>query len=134
MTEPDAPDLEQLYREHHLAVLRYVERRVGDVEVAYDVTADVFLVAWHRRDDLPAGRVLPWLYRVAANVLARRRRSDGRAAAAYQRAGNELATRPGLASPAVWRSPRTRRTPDCQRGGSQFSTPRRAHCWRRKRC
>ncbi|QNE22861.1 sigma-70 family RNA polymerase sigma factor [Kribbella qitaiheensis] len=77
---------------HYRAVLRYVVRRHGDVEDARDVTAEVFLVAWQRRADLPADRALPWLYGVAAKVLSDRYRSAERADRAYRRAGNDLAT------------------------------------------
>ncbi|HEY0691137.1 MAG TPA: sigma-70 family RNA polymerase sigma factor [Kribbella sp.] len=93
MTEPAQPDLDRLYREHYRAVLRYVVRRHGDVEDARDVAAEVFLVAWQRRADLPAGRPLPWLYRVAANLLAHRYRSAERASSLHRRAGNDLVTR-----------------------------------------
>jgi RNA polymerase sigma-70 factor, ECF subfamily len=98
MTEPDGADLEQLYTEHYRAILRYVVRRIGDADEARDVAADVFLTALRRRTDLPQDRPLPWLYGVAANVLADRRRSRQRSAAAYQRAGNDLVTRTGPAA------------------------------------
>ncbi|MFG1623739.1 RNA polymerase sigma factor [Kribbella sp. NPDC049227] len=98
MTEPPGADLEQLYREHYRAVLRYVVRRIGDADEAHDVTADVFLTAVRRWTDLPQDRALPWLYRVAANVLADRRRRSQRSAAAYQRVGNDLVTRTGPAA------------------------------------
>jgi RNA polymerase sigma factor (sigma-70 family) len=93
VTEPAQPDLDRLYREHYRAVLRYVVRRHGDVDDARDVAAEVFLVAWQRRADLPAGRPLPWLYRVAANLLAHRYRSAERTASLHRRAGNDLVTR-----------------------------------------
>ncbi|MEV0796878.1 sigma-70 family RNA polymerase sigma factor [Kribbella sp. NPDC050281] len=98
MTEPAGADLEQLYTEHYRAILRYVVRRIGDADEAPDVTADVFLTALRRRTDVPRDRALPWLYRVAANVLADRRRSRQRSTAAYQRAGNDLVTRAGPAA------------------------------------
>ncbi len=81
-----------LYREHYRAVLRFVVRRTRDRAAADDVVADVFLVAWRRRTELPAAHALPWLYRVAANVLSDLRRSEERAGRALERAGSDMAT------------------------------------------
>ena len=104
MTTPETADLDQLYRDHYRAVLRYVVRRTGDRDRAHDIAAEVFLVAWQRRRDLPAQRPLPWLYGVAANVLAHARRSDLRAAPANLRFGNNLVTRtdPGPGERLEW--------------------------------
>lgn len=99
LTTPGEADLDRLYREHYRAVLRYVVRRTGVLEDAHDVVADVFLVAWQRRADMPAERALPWLYGVAANLLSHLHRSGERAARAYRRVGNDLATRT-VADPA----------------------------------
>jgi RNA polymerase sigma factor (sigma-70 family) len=64
---------EELFRAHATAVYRYFVRRTahGDAE---DLAADVLAVAWRRRDDVPAGAELPWLYRTAGYVLANHRR------------------------------------------------------------
>ncbi|WP_375165529.1 RNA polymerase sigma factor [Cellulomonas sp.] len=69
----DAAWYEALVREHATAVHRYVTRRAGGGE-AEDLTADVLTVAWRRRDDVPDGAELPWLYRTAAFVVANHRR------------------------------------------------------------
>lgn len=55
------------------ALLRYFARRVlrDDVE---DLTADVLATAWVKRQEIPAGFELPWLYRTAGFVLANHRR------------------------------------------------------------
>ena len=67
--------LDQLYREHHRSVLAYCLRRTDRVS-AYDATADVFVVAVRRADEIPKGEAaLPWLYGTAFRVLANRRRS-----------------------------------------------------------
>jgi len=59
-----------LFDEHHRAVLAYFLRRL-DRDDAYDATADVFVVAWRRLDDVPQGEeALPWLYGVARRVLS----------------------------------------------------------------
>ncbi|WP_405059356.1 sigma-70 family RNA polymerase sigma factor [Kribbella sp. NBC_01505] len=92
MTEPETADIERLYQTHYRAVLRYLSRRTESSDTAADIAAEVFLVAWRRRSELPWGRALPWLYRVAGYELANRRRSARRATAAYLRVGNDLAT------------------------------------------
>lgn len=51
MARPDP--FEQLWSTHHRRVLAYALRRT-DRSSAQDVVSDVFLVAWRRRDELPA--------------------------------------------------------------------------------
>ncbi len=70
---------EGMYRDCYDPVLRYAARRTAP-DAARDVTAEVFLVAWRRRGQVPAspGRQLPWLYGVARRVLADHRRAQGR--------------------------------------------------------
>lgn len=65
--------------EHHgPRVAAYALRRTSTADAA-DVVADTFLVAWRRRDDMPAEpQTLPWLYGVARGVLANQRRSHRR--------------------------------------------------------
>jgi RNA polymerase sigma factor (sigma-70 family) len=44
-----------------------------------DAVAEVFLIAWRRLDDVPAGNAArPWLYAVARRVLANQVRADAR--------------------------------------------------------
>lgn len=71
----EAPWFEQLVREHATPVHRYLARRVpaDDVE---DLSADVLTIAWRRRDEVPAGAELPWLYRTAGFVVANHRRKS----------------------------------------------------------
>ncbi|WP_255491743.1 MULTISPECIES: RNA polymerase sigma factor [unclassified Actinotalea] len=64
---------EALFREHSTAVFRYLARR-APVHDAQDLAADVLATAWRRRDDVPDGAELPWLYRTAGFVLANHRR------------------------------------------------------------
>jgi RNA polymerase sigma factor (sigma-70 family) len=68
-----------LYRAHYAAVLRYACRR-ADPELARDVAAETFLVAWRRIASVPAdpAQALPWLYGVARLVLANSDRSRRR--------------------------------------------------------
>jgi RNA polymerase sigma factor (sigma-70 family) len=69
-------DISELYERHAPAVHRYALRR-SDPDTAEEVTAQVFLVAWRRRDALPR-EPLPWLYGVARRALADQRRSASR--------------------------------------------------------
>lgn len=70
--------LEELFDAHAQQVRRYLVRRLGDSPdpgaTADDLTGDVFVVAWRRRDSIPQGAELPWLYAVARRVLANHRR------------------------------------------------------------
>jgi RNA polymerase sigma-70 factor (ECF subfamily) len=84
-----AKSLEQefrdLYRAHYPAVYAYFRRRTT-LESAQDGTAETFLVAWRRRDELPgAEHRLPWLYGVARRVLANQRRSRDRRRRLYRK-------------------------------------------------
>ncbi len=60
-------------------LLRFAQRRV-DRSHAEDVTADVFLVAWRRLDDLPerVEDARPWLFGVARATLLNHRRGSRR--------------------------------------------------------
>jgi RNA polymerase sigma-70 factor (ECF subfamily) len=58
---------------HVDAVYRYFMRRVPRSD-ADDLTADVFSVAWSKRESVPRGAELPWLYRTAGFKLANHRR------------------------------------------------------------
>jgi RNA polymerase sigma factor (sigma-70 family) len=71
----------ELYERTYASVLRYARRRVDD-DVARDVAAETFLVAWRRLDGIPA-EPLPWLYGVARGIVANelgRARRQGRTA------------------------------------------------------
>lgn len=67
----------ELFERHHGDVWRYVARRIGGSDVG-DVVAEVFLVAWRRLGDVPAGSALPWLYGVARLVLSNEARGQRR--------------------------------------------------------
>lgn len=62
-----------LFAEHAQAVHRYFARRAPHSDVE-DLAADVLATAWRRREDVPEGLELPWLYRTAGFVLANYRR------------------------------------------------------------
>jgi RNA polymerase sigma-70 factor (ECF subfamily) len=64
-----------LYERHYAAVLRYAWRRTG-ADDAEDVTHETFAVAWRLLDQIPVSGELPWLYKVAGNLI----RNNGRKA------------------------------------------------------
>ena len=79
---PASGRLERLWEEHAAAVHAYVRRR--EPELADEVCAETFAVAWRRLHDVPAD-ARPWLVGVARNVLRTARRSAGRRAALADR-------------------------------------------------
>jgi RNA polymerase sigma-70 factor, ECF subfamily len=68
-------DFATVYSEHLPAISRYLSRRVERDSVE-DLAADVFAVAWRKRESVSAGEELPWLYRIAANLVANHRRKQ----------------------------------------------------------
>jgi RNA polymerase sigma-70 factor (ECF subfamily) len=78
-----------LFERHARAVYNFCFRRTGSWSLAEDLTAEVFLVAWRRRNAVvltsETASVRPWLLGVALNLNRNRRRSDRRASAAIAR-------------------------------------------------
>ena len=67
-----------VYLAHYADVLGYMLRRSAGHD-ARDAAAEVFTVVWRRFDEMPADvEPLPWLYGIAALVLANQRRGDRR--------------------------------------------------------
>jgi RNA polymerase sigma-70 factor, ECF subfamily len=85
-------EFEQLYAAHAGAVRGYAMRRC-DPETADDVVADVFLVAWRRRAELPE-EPLPWLLGIARRVVANHARGQSRRVRLHDR----LAAEPTVAA------------------------------------
>ena len=75
--------------ENHRAFLRYLERRVGDRELAEDILQDAFIKVMDRPEQAPAGEgLIPWFYRTLRNAAIdrfRRREAAGRAVEAFAR-------------------------------------------------
>ena len=67
----------ELYERHAGTIYNYLFRRLADWSEAEDLTAVVFLEAFRRRREvvIVEGKLLPWLYGVATNVLRNRRRA-----------------------------------------------------------
>jgi RNA polymerase sigma-70 factor (ECF subfamily) len=76
-----------LYSAYGSAVFTFARRRMAAID-AEDVVAEVFLIAWRRREQIPE-RPLPWLLGVARRVIANRQRSQRRAEALIDRLGRE---------------------------------------------
>ncbi len=70
MTRAQQP-FDDLYDEHFEAIFRYVLRRVANVAVAEDLTAETFFKALRRfwRFRWSAGNASAWLYRIATNEI-----------------------------------------------------------------
>lgn len=69
----DATWFDGFFAQHATSVHRYFVRRAAHVDVE-DLAAEVFATAWRRREKIPHGFELPWLYRTASYVLANHRR------------------------------------------------------------
>ena len=66
-----------LYREHYRQVYAYAVARAGR-QLADEVVADTFLVAWRRFAVVPKATPLPWLLVVARNIVRERYRAEVR--------------------------------------------------------
>lgn len=77
----------EVFDRHARTVFRFASRRVGS-EVAEDVTAETFSIAFERRRgfDPERGAVLPWLLGIATNVIRNHRRAERRQLRATSRA------------------------------------------------
>jgi RNA polymerase sigma factor (sigma-70 family) len=75
--EGEKTRFERLWREHYASVFAFARARVTSDELADDVAAETFAVAWrHRRRELRNPRI--WLYAVARKTLANQRRGQRR--------------------------------------------------------
>ncbi len=83
-----------LYRDLYDDLWRYVQRRSISDEEARDTLSEVFLVAWRRLEDIPAGKEARlWLFGVARNLVKTSWRKRKRSGALVARIGNEMSTR-----------------------------------------
>jgi RNA polymerase sigma factor (sigma-70 family) len=76
VTAPADLVFSEVFRTLYPDVLRFVQRR-ADPDVAEDLAAEVFTIAWNRWADVPR-EIRPWLFGVARNVVAEDRRAHRR--------------------------------------------------------
>lgn len=70
--------MDAIYEQHFNPVAAYCMRRLPP-HAANDAISETFLVAWRKLDQVPhAPGTLPYLYRIAANVIAHQRRTFAR--------------------------------------------------------
>lgn len=62
-----------VYRAQLKELTRFLARRVHESEVE-DLAAELFAIAWDKRDSIPEGLELPWLYKTARYLIANHRR------------------------------------------------------------
>ena len=86
-SQPDA--LEALYRRHVGKTLAFALRRCSTPEEAHDLVAAVWLdvIDSAARFDPAKGRAVPWLFGIAVNLVADKRRRWAREREALQRLG-----------------------------------------------
>ena len=80
LTSPSGPArdsewFDTLFRTHARDVFRFVVRRAARDD-ADDLTAEVFTTAWRRREDVPDGFELAWLFKTAGFTIANHRRKS----------------------------------------------------------
>jgi RNA polymerase sigma factor (sigma-70 family) len=79
--------------ENHRAFLRYLERRVGDRELAEDILQDAFAKVVDRPDQAPADEgIVPWFYRSLRNAVIDQFRPRGASTKAVEAFARELET------------------------------------------
>ena len=76
-TPEQIEQFDSVYRENYRQVYAYAVARAGR-QLADEVVADTFLVAWRRFAVLPKATPLPWLLAVARNVVRERYRAEAR--------------------------------------------------------
>lgn len=68
MPDPRAVAFERLFRADHSALVAFCFRRTDDYELARDIAADTFRIAWSRWDE-PRRSDRAWLFGVARNLI-----------------------------------------------------------------
>jgi RNA polymerase sigma factor (sigma-70 family) len=89
----DPKAFEVIFDRHYSTIRRYVARRLSPA-CADDVAAEVFCIAFDRREQFierrPECPVAAWLFGIATNLVRRRRRDERRQLRAYARAGADV--------------------------------------------
>ena len=88
---------ETLFAAYGADIVGYCRWRAVSGADAEDASAEVFLTAWRRLEELPAGDAARvWLYATARRVIANQRRSRRRRDALSRRLAHEARTSPGM--------------------------------------
>jgi RNA polymerase sigma-70 factor (ECF subfamily) len=66
-----------LHKDNYPRVYKFVQRRVNDPELAQELAADVFRVAWQKQDG-SVGVAVTWLLTIARNLIGNAYRSRER--------------------------------------------------------
>ena len=89
--ERESPDQLAALVENHRAFLKYLERRVGDRELAEDILQDAFARVVDDPGQAPGDEgIVPWFYRVLRNAAVDQFRRRGAAARAMEAFAREL--------------------------------------------
>lgn len=81
--------------ENHRAFLKYLERRVGNRELAEDILQDAFAKITERPEKAPSDEgVVPWFYRTLRNAAIDQFRRRGTASRAIEAFARELESQP----------------------------------------
>jgi RNA polymerase sigma factor (sigma-70 family) len=87
--DPDGERFRALFTAHFRPIYGYALRRAATPELAADVAAETFTVAWRRLTDVPdGGQARLWLYGVAQRVLANTRRGERRRSLLVEKLGS----------------------------------------------
>jgi RNA polymerase sigma-70 factor (ECF subfamily) len=71
-------DFSTRFHQHRVPIAKFLYRRV-DANDVDDLASEVFGVAWRKGSTVTEGEELPWLYRVATNLVANHRRRNASA-------------------------------------------------------
>jgi RNA polymerase sigma-70 factor (ECF subfamily) len=92
LTDERRQRFDHLFATYGADVVAYCGWRAASASDAQDAVAEVFLAAWRRLDELPAGDAARvWLLASARRVIANQRRSSRRRAALHERLVREAA-------------------------------------------
>lgn len=102
---PEIDQFRQLFDANYKQLVAYARRRLASPQDADDLVAEVFTIAWRRRDRLPQGEdARLYLYGIARRVLANHRRATRRRTAlvaALRGAATRNVHEPLVEDPAV---------------------------------
>ncbi|MGV3709643.1 MAG: RNA polymerase sigma factor [Gemmatimonas sp.] len=79
-------EADRLYREHHGSLVRYLQRQLGDRDLAEDVAQETFLRALRHE---PSANPRSWLFTTATNLLRDNARKHARQRAHLERLRDE---------------------------------------------